>query len=183
MAWQRVASLDELWDGGVVGIDVDGTPIALYRIGDDVHATDGMCTHAFASLADGFAEDGTIECPLHQAVFDIRTGKALCEPATEDLRVYPVKIEGTDVLIDLQGAGPASEQASLATTGHATVTAQSVGATARSNDSREAATAARDGNGNGTPLSKQYVWPGDDLTRIPDWVYTDHSIYEREVER
>jgi nitrite reductase/ring-hydroxylating ferredoxin subunit len=101
MAWQKVASLDALPDGGVVGVDVDGTTVALFRMGDEVHATDGICTHALALLADGFVDDGTIECPLHQAVFDIRTGKALSGPAMEDLRVFPVKVDGAEVLIDL----------------------------------------------------------------------------------
>ena len=99
-------------------------PIALYRIGEEVFATEGMCTHAEGLLADGWVEDGAIECPLHQARFDIRTGKALCAPATEDLRTYPVKVEAGDVLIDLERPGAAREQASptpagpLATAGH-----------------------------------------------------------------
>ena len=72
-----------------------------------------MCTHATGLLADGWVEDGAIECPLHQARFDIRTGKALCEPATEDLRTYPVKIEGADVLIDLEGTQPSHDPAAV----------------------------------------------------------------------
>ena len=56
-------------------------------------------------LADGFveADDGSVECPLHQALFDIRTGQALCAPATENLKVYPVKIDGSDIFIDMDG--------------------------------------------------------------------------------
>jgi apoptosis-inducing factor 3 len=84
MAWHKVARLDAIGDGDVMGVDVDGTPIALYRLGDAIYATDGMCTHATGLLADGWVEDGAVECPLHQARFDIRTGKALCAPATED---------------------------------------------------------------------------------------------------
>src|SRR5262249_4440354 len=110
MAWQKVASLDALRDGEVIGVEVGATTVALYRLGDEVRATSGICTHALALLADGFVEsaDGTIECPLHQALFDIRTGKALSGPATEDLAVYPVKVDGGDVLIDLQMAGQGS---------------------------------------------------------------------------
>ena len=105
MAWQKVARADALGDGAVIWVDVEGKPIALYRIGNEIFATDGMCTHAIGLLAEGFVEDGEIECPLHQARFDIRTGKALCEPATEDLLTYPVKVEAGDVLIDLERPG------------------------------------------------------------------------------
>src|SRR5712692_6644926 len=103
MAWQKAASLDALRAGEVLGVDVDGTTIALFRIGDEVHATDGICTHALALLADGFVDGDTIECPLHQALFDIRTGEVLSGPAPENLKVYAVKLEGADILIDLSG--------------------------------------------------------------------------------
>jgi anthranilate 1,2-dioxygenase large subunit len=184
MAWQRVARLDALGDGNVIGVEIDGTPIALYRIGDEIFATDGMCTHATGLLADGWVEDGQIECPLHQARFDIRTGKALCAPATEDLRTYPVKVEGGDVLIDLECHGAVRQQASP-TPAEPLATAGSGGGTsARCDDNREIdANGARDVGGNGVLFSRQYVWPGNDLTRIPDWVYTDQDIYTREVER
>src|SRR5262249_10307011 len=84
MAWQRVASRSEIAVDGVLGLDVDGSPVALYRLANEVFATAGICTHALAVLSDGFVEDGKIECPLHQGQFDIRSGKALCAPATED---------------------------------------------------------------------------------------------------
>src|SRR5207344_2686942 len=45
------------------------------------------------------------------------------------------------------------------------------------------ANGAREVRGDGALFARQYVWPGNDLTRIPDWVYTDQDIYNREVER
>ena len=100
MAWQRAASFSSIPQGGVIGVKLDGVPVALYRLEDNVYATHGVCTHALALLAEGFVEDGKIECPLHQGVFDIRTGKALCAPLTKDLRTFAVKVEGDDVFID-----------------------------------------------------------------------------------
>ena len=114
MAWQRVASLDALRDGGVVGVDVGGTPIALFRLGNEVHATHGICTHALARLAEGWVEDGKVECPLHQGLFDIRTGKALCTPVTKDLETYAVKLEGEDVLVDLDRRAGSPEPVEVA---------------------------------------------------------------------
>lgn len=100
MAWTRIVALSELGEG-VQPSEVDGEPVALYRIGNEVFATHGICTHAFAYLADGYVEEGTIECPVHQGVFDIRTGRALCPPLTEDLPTYAVKLEDGDVYVDI----------------------------------------------------------------------------------
>ena len=72
---------------------MQGRDIALYGTEDGIHATDNICTHGHARLCDGFLEGHEIECPLHQGRFDVRSGKAMCAPLTEDLRSYPVKIE------------------------------------------------------------------------------------------
>jgi naphthalene 1,2-dioxygenase system ferredoxin subunit len=98
--WTDLAAFDELPDGDVVGRVVDGREIALYRLGDEVFATDAICTHGQASLCGGFVEpDGSIECPLHQGRFDIRSGRALCEPLERDLQTFPVRLEGGRVWI------------------------------------------------------------------------------------
>lgn len=98
--WTNLAAFDELPEGDVVGRVIDGREIALYRLGDEVFATDATCTHGHASLCGGFVEpDGSIECPLHQGRFDIRTGRALCEPLEHDLQTHAVKLEGGRVWI------------------------------------------------------------------------------------
>ena len=101
MNWLRAAATSQLLEDEPLGVLVDGIKIALYRSGAEVFATDDVCTHAYALLSDGFLEDGCIECPLHQARFDIRTGKALCEPATEDLKTYPVRVDGDTIYVGL----------------------------------------------------------------------------------
>ena len=107
MGWQRAISLDAMNDGAVVGVEIGGVPIALYRLGDGVYATHGICTHALAFLAHGHVADGTIECPLHQGRFDIRSGKALCAPVVEDLKTFAVKVENHVVFVDLDRIGAA----------------------------------------------------------------------------
>ena len=99
MNWVRVAATSQLGDDETLGVLVNGIKIALYRSGGEFFATDDVCTHAYALLSDGWLEEGCIECPLHQARFDIRTGKALCEPATEDLKTYPVRVEGDAIYV------------------------------------------------------------------------------------
>lgn len=97
--WIDIASVDDLPDEDVVGIDASGKSIALYQVEGEVYATDNICTHGNARLCDGFLEGHEIECPLHQGKFDIRSGKAMCAPLTEDVKTYPVKIEGSRVFV------------------------------------------------------------------------------------
>lgn len=99
--WIDAAALDELPAEDVKGVQVEGLDVALYRVQGEVYATSDICTHAQARLCEGFLEGHEIECPLHQGRFDIRNGKAMCAPLTEDLKVYPVKIEGGRVFIAL----------------------------------------------------------------------------------
>lgn len=102
MSWTDVAAAADLPDGDVVGRVVGGREIALYRLGDEVFATDATCTHGNASLCGGFVEpDGTVECPLHQGRFDIRSGRALCEPLEHDLRTHAVRQEGGRIWLRL----------------------------------------------------------------------------------
>ncbi len=77
--------------------------IALYNLAGRFYATDDLCTHAEASLSDGFLEGEEIECPLHQGRFHVPTGRALCIPVTEDVATFPVRVEGDDVLVDVPG--------------------------------------------------------------------------------
>jgi len=53
-------------------------------------------------MSDGFIEGNTLECPLHQAQFDIKTGEALTAPATEALQTYATKVEGNRVFVKLE---------------------------------------------------------------------------------
>jgi phenylpropionate dioxygenase-like ring-hydroxylating dioxygenase large terminal subunit len=182
MAWQKVASFPRMAEDGVTGVNVDGVPIALYRLGDEIFATHGICTHALAFLSDGWVEDGKIECPLHQGQFDIRTGKALCSPVTEDLRVYPVKRDGDDILINLSEDTAATETAELPQPADLAA-ANPVVLSSEAAEIRPSSVEELTMNFNPTiPLVKR-VWPNDDLSEIPDWIYTDQRIYDLEVEK
>ena len=99
MNWISIAAAEQLRDDEALGVAVGPHRIALFRQDGRYYATDDVCTHAFALLSDGFVEDGCIECPLHQARFDIRTGKVLGPPATRDLQTYPVKVEDGQVWV------------------------------------------------------------------------------------
>jgi len=97
--WIDALAADQLPTDDVVGVAVAGRDIALYAVGDAVYATDNLCTHGNARLCDGFLDGHEIECPLHQGKFDVRDGRALCEPVTEAIRSYPVRVEGGRVFL------------------------------------------------------------------------------------
>ena len=97
--WIDVTATEDIPEDDVIGIDIAGKSIALYRVEGEIFATDNLCTHGNARLCDGFLEGHEIECPLHQGKFDIRNGKAMCAPLTEDVKTYPIKIEGDRVFV------------------------------------------------------------------------------------
>ncbi len=99
--WIDVSAVDAVPEEDVIGIDLEGKSVALYKIDGEVFATDNICSHGNARLCDGFLEGHEIECPLHQGKFDVRNGKAMCAPLTEDIKSYPVKIEGSRVFVAL----------------------------------------------------------------------------------
>jgi naphthalene 1,2-dioxygenase system ferredoxin subunit len=99
--WTEAMSVDALPHDDVVGVLIDGREIAIYTCGDEVYATDNACTHGRANLCDGFLDGHEIECPLHQGRFDIRNGQPTCDPVTEPVRSYPVRIEAQRVYVKL----------------------------------------------------------------------------------
>jgi 3-phenylpropionate/trans-cinnamate dioxygenase ferredoxin subunit len=68
--------------------------IAVYRVGEAYYAADDVCTHEFAYLSEGYCEDGIIECPLHQARFDVKSGMPLGPPASTCLGTYRTELVG-----------------------------------------------------------------------------------------
>lgn len=78
--------------------------MAVFNLDGEFHALADRCTHGDASMADGYLEeDGTVECPLHTARFCLKTGKPLCLPATEPLRVFALTIEDGEIYVDVDG--------------------------------------------------------------------------------
>ena len=97
--FHSVAKTDDLDDGEAMQVIIGRKEIAIYNLDGKFYATDDICTHAYASLADGYVEGELIECPLHGGCFDIKTGKAMTPPVSEDLKTYELKIDGEQILI------------------------------------------------------------------------------------
>lgn len=100
VTWIDAAAVDDIPDDEGKLVRVNGLAIALFRVEDEVFAMDDACPHSkSASLSQGYVEDGMVECPLHQACFELRTGKVMSPPAEEDVRTYPARIEDGRVLV------------------------------------------------------------------------------------
>lgn len=102
--FHAVAKTADLDEGEAMQVVIGRKEIAIYNLDGELYATDDICTHAYASLADGYIEGDVIECPLHGGCFEIKTGKAKTPPVTEDLKTYPVKVDGDDILVGIPKA-------------------------------------------------------------------------------
>jgi 3-phenylpropionate/trans-cinnamate dioxygenase ferredoxin component len=100
--YQKVCTVGEVPDTGVVGAVIDGVPVAVVRSEGELHAIHDVCSHEEIPLSEGDVDDGEIECWLHGSRFDLASGRPTGLPATEPVPVYPVKIDGDDVLVDVR---------------------------------------------------------------------------------
>jgi 3-phenylpropionate/trans-cinnamate dioxygenase ferredoxin subunit len=106
MTLVRVCSTSEIPPGEVRAFEVNGKLISVANLGPEegFRAIDDVCSHEESYLHDGEVDVDfeTIECPKHGSVFDLNIGKPRSLPATIPLPVYPVKVEGDDVLIEVE---------------------------------------------------------------------------------
>jgi 3-phenylpropionate/trans-cinnamate dioxygenase ferredoxin subunit len=93
--------LSQLEQGKPVKVEKDGKTICVARVGDEVFAVDDTCSHSDASLSEGDVTDFKIECWLHGAEFDLRTGEALTPPAVAPLHTYGVHVDGDSVTVEI----------------------------------------------------------------------------------
>jgi nitrite reductase/ring-hydroxylating ferredoxin subunit len=100
-SWIAIMRADDVPEGGVVAVEVGERVIAIYHLeGGEFFATDAFCTHGAALLSDGIVDGDIIECPLHGGCFEIRSGKGLGDPITEDLRTFGVRIVDEQIEIN-----------------------------------------------------------------------------------
>ncbi|CAB4933702.1 unannotated protein [freshwater metagenome] len=92
---------DQLHESKPVKIEKNGKSICVTRIGNEVFAIDDTCSHSDASLSEGEVTNFRIECWLHGAEFDLRTGEALTLPANIALQTYPVTIDSNSVTVEI----------------------------------------------------------------------------------
>lgn len=99
--WTKAARLDAIPDPGMAVFDLGAERVVIARAGTTVYAMEDRCSHDDGTLSDGSLEGAEVICPRHGARFDVKTGDATRMPAAAPIRVFPAKVEGGDVLVDL----------------------------------------------------------------------------------
>jgi 3-phenylpropionate/trans-cinnamate dioxygenase ferredoxin subunit len=96
-----VAGVDEVPEGTMLMVQVEGTQILLVHTDGQIRAMQGICTHEYFELDKGFLTDGSLTCALHLSRFDLETGEPLDPPAEVPLALYPVSIEDGRIFLEL----------------------------------------------------------------------------------
>lgn len=99
--WIEVGPTNSIDEEDVIRFDHQEKTFCVYRLKDGFYATDGICTHEAVHLEDGLVMDDEIECPMHQGIFNIKSGEAVSPPACKDLKTYPIKIDNDKIFIKL----------------------------------------------------------------------------------
>ncbi|NTU78449.1 MAG: Rieske 2Fe-2S domain-containing protein [Chloroflexales bacterium] len=97
----RVLGVGELGPGRMAYVDVDGLPVALANVAGAIYAFGDTCRHEGGPLSAGALIGDSVTCPWHGWTYNVRTGKSLVPPVGLRIPVYPVIIEGDDILIEI----------------------------------------------------------------------------------
>lgn len=101
MAFQHACNIDDLWEGEMESVEVNGTEVLLvWPSGGELTAYQAMCPHQEVALIEGKFDGRTLICRAHNWVFDARTGQGM-NPSDCTLARYPLRVDGDGVLIDL----------------------------------------------------------------------------------
>lgn len=99
--WVRLCGVQEAPSSGeVTEVEVGGAAVCLANVQGELHALDNMCPHRQGPLGQGWIEGNAVLCPWHAWAFDVNSGVAE-EPEQARVKVYPIRAEGDDLLVDL----------------------------------------------------------------------------------
>jgi biphenyl 2,3-dioxygenase ferredoxin subunit len=101
MTFAKVCQVADVPEGTSLRVENPGGALAVHNVDGEFFVTQDRCTHDEWSLSDGYLEDGVIECTLHWAKFCVRTGKVKSPPACQALKIYPVRVDGDDIEVDV----------------------------------------------------------------------------------
>ena|SRR5437899_9799075 len=97
----EVTRSSEIPENGAIGVEVEGKRLALIKLGGEIFAIDDECPHEGGPLCEGEISGEEIVCPWHASRFNIKTGRVITDPATEDVATYRVRLVGDAVEVEL----------------------------------------------------------------------------------
>jgi toluene monooxygenase system ferredoxin subunit len=100
MSFQKIASLDDVWSGEMLSLEVAGNNILLVNVDDRIYAYSDACPHQKSRLSEGSLTGKTLRCARHHWEFDVCTGRGI-NPQNACLQALPVILESRDILLDL----------------------------------------------------------------------------------
>ena len=92
-------ALDSFSASPVQTVEINGSAVAVFKVDNEFFAIQNRCSHAEASLSEGEVYDCKVECPLHGAEFDLKTGEALTLPATKPIATYTTEVNENSLLV------------------------------------------------------------------------------------
>jgi nitrite reductase/ring-hydroxylating ferredoxin subunit len=105
MGFQKVATAEDLWSGEMMGVEANGEHILLVNVDNHIYAYADACPHQKSRLSEGTLTDKILRCARHHWEFDVCTGSGT-NPQNTCLRVFPIRVDGTDILVDVDAVTP-----------------------------------------------------------------------------
>jgi nitrite reductase/ring-hydroxylating ferredoxin subunit len=100
-SWTRVAGVEDLPAGELLGVEAEGKKIVLANVAGDIYALLDQCSHEDLPLSAGFLEGERLECVWHGAQFDVCSGRATSLPAVRPVKTFDVDIRGSEIYVDV----------------------------------------------------------------------------------
>ena len=100
MGFHKVAKVEDLWSGEMIGLEVDGEQILLVNVDNHFYAYADACPHQKSRLSEGTLTDKILRCARHHWEFDVCSGSGV-NPPNACLKVFPIRVDGEDILVDI----------------------------------------------------------------------------------
>ena len=100
MTLQKVAKIENLWSGEMMGLEINGERVLLVNIDNRIYAYADICPHQKSRLSEGTLTDKVLRCARHHWEFDVCSGSGV-NPRNSCLKLFPIKVDGEDILIDI----------------------------------------------------------------------------------
>jgi toluene monooxygenase system ferredoxin subunit len=100
MGFQKVAKVEDLWSGEMLGLEVNGQQILLINFDNRIYAYADSCPHQMSRLSEGTLTDKILRCARHHWEFDVCSGSGV-NPRNACLKMFPTRVDGEEILVDL----------------------------------------------------------------------------------